>query len=312
MLFNDWSARDIQAWEYVPLGPFLGKNFGSSIWPWVVTLDALEPFRIAPLSARPGTRSPCPTWTHRPTAIRKLEPEQIRDALAALPQWTHDAARGAIRRSFVFADFGEAFAFMTRIALAAERADHHPEWFNVYNRVDMTLSTHDCQRPVATRHRHGAARRPRLCRRGALMQRQLIENVKHGLAAGAAPANTDWRIDQGWERYTAEEHATWKTLFERQTRLLLGRACDEFVAGMHALPIGARADPRLPSPVRRADAAHRLAGDRGAGAGARRGVLRAPGATGASPRATSSASRTSWTTWKSPTSSTTSSAMCRC
>jgi fumarylacetoacetase len=47
VLFNDWSARDIQQWEYVPLGPFLGKNFGSSISPWVVTLDALEPFRVA-------------------------------------------------------------------------------------------------------------------------------------------------------------------------------------------------------------------------------------------------------------------------
>lgn len=79
------------------------------------------------------------------TMILKLEPEQLRAALAALPQWTHDAARGAISRCFVFADFGAAFAFMTRIALAAERADHHPEWFNVYNRVDMTLSTHDCQ-----------------------------------------------------------------------------------------------------------------------------------------------------------------------
>lgn len=47
VLFNDWSARDIQSWEYVPLGPFLGKNFGSSMSPWVVTLDALEPFRMA-------------------------------------------------------------------------------------------------------------------------------------------------------------------------------------------------------------------------------------------------------------------------
>ena len=46
-LFNDWSARDIQKWEYVPLGPFLGKNFGSSISPWIVTLDALEPFRVS-------------------------------------------------------------------------------------------------------------------------------------------------------------------------------------------------------------------------------------------------------------------------
>ncbi|KAJ1996545.1 hypothetical protein GGI06_006732, partial [Coemansia sp. S85] len=47
VLMNDWSARDIQAWEYVPLGPFLGKNFGTTVSPWVVTMDALEPFRVA-------------------------------------------------------------------------------------------------------------------------------------------------------------------------------------------------------------------------------------------------------------------------
>ena len=76
------------------------------------------------------------------------------------------------------------------------------------------------------------------------MQRQLIESVKHGLAAGAqAPDKADWSIDQGWERYTPQEHATWKTLFERQTRLLIGRACDEFVAGMQQLPIGAEQIP---------------------------------------------------------------------
>jgi phenylalanine-4-hydroxylase len=64
--------------------------------------------------------------------------------------------------------------------------------------------------------------------------------VKHGLAAGeeARPENPDWTIDQGWEQYTAEDHATWKTLFERQTKLLPGRACDEFVQGMKDLPIG--------------------------------------------------------------------------
>jgi phenylalanine-4-hydroxylase len=73
------------------------------------------------------------------------------------------------------------------------------------------------------------------------MQRQLIENVKHGLAAGAEshPERADWTIDQGWENYSPAEHATWKTLFERQTRLLPGRACDEFVQGMRELPIGA-------------------------------------------------------------------------
>ena len=46
VVMNDWSARDIQAWEYVPLGPFLGKNFGTTISPWIVSLDALEPFRV--------------------------------------------------------------------------------------------------------------------------------------------------------------------------------------------------------------------------------------------------------------------------
>lgn len=73
------------------------------------------------------------------------------------------------------------------------------------------------------------------------MQRQLYENEKHGLAAGPTgqPERPDWTIDQGWDNYTAEEHAVWKTLYERQTRLLPGRACDEFVEGMRALPIGA-------------------------------------------------------------------------
>jgi phenylalanine-4-hydroxylase len=67
------------------------------------------------------------------------------------------------------------------------------------------------------------------------------ESTKHGLAAGAAaqPESADWTISQGWERYTAADHATWKTLFERQTKLLPGRACDEFVQGMRDLPIGA-------------------------------------------------------------------------
>ncbi|NML18693.1 phenylalanine 4-monooxygenase [Azohydromonas sp. G-1-1-14] len=65
--------------------------------------------------------------------------------------------------------------------------------------------------------------------------------ARHGLAAGEAgrPERADWTIDQGWERYTAQEHAVWKTLYERQMKLLPGRACDEFVQGMRALPIGA-------------------------------------------------------------------------
>jgi len=64
--------------------------------------------------------------------------------------------------------------------------------------------------------------------------------VRHGAAAGEAgrPERADWTVDQGWERYSAEEHAIWKTLFERQSRLLPGRACDAFVEGMRKLPIG--------------------------------------------------------------------------
>jgi 4a-hydroxytetrahydrobiopterin dehydratase len=60
-----------------------------------------------------------------------------------LPAWRPQDGRDAIKRSFRFADFSAAWAFMTRVALLAEQQDHHPEWFNVYNRVDITLSTHD-------------------------------------------------------------------------------------------------------------------------------------------------------------------------
>lgn len=65
-------------------------------------------------------------------------------ALLGLPLWQECEGRDAIRRSFSFHDFAEAFGFMTRVALAAERLNHHPEWSNVYNRVEITLSTHDC------------------------------------------------------------------------------------------------------------------------------------------------------------------------
>ena len=67
---------------------------------------------------------------------------------------------------------------------------------------------------------------------------KMRQGDKHGAAAGARPERADWTIDQGWDKYTAQEHAVWKTLFERQSRLLPGRACDEFVAGMRDLPIG--------------------------------------------------------------------------
>ncbi|MGC2854559.1 4a-hydroxytetrahydrobiopterin dehydratase [Novispirillum sp. DQ9] len=75
--------------------------------------------------------------------VQPLDAEGRRTALAELPGWRAVEDRDAIARAFRFADFAQAFAFMTRCALAAEKMDHHPEWTNVYNRVDVTLSTHD-------------------------------------------------------------------------------------------------------------------------------------------------------------------------
>jgi 4a-hydroxytetrahydrobiopterin dehydratase len=75
--------------------------------------------------------------------IKPLDTD-ARAALAQdLPQWRLVEGRDAIQRSFRFRDFSEAWGFMTRAALLAEKADHHPEWFNVYNRVDVVLTTHD-------------------------------------------------------------------------------------------------------------------------------------------------------------------------
>lgn len=78
--------------------------------------------------------------------VAALNNAQRETALAELSDWEYDSARDAISRKFKFADFTEAFAFMTRVALHAEKADHHPEWFNVYNNVDITLTTHDAKR----------------------------------------------------------------------------------------------------------------------------------------------------------------------
>jgi 4a-hydroxytetrahydrobiopterin dehydratase len=73
----------------------------------------------------------------------KLDPAARSKALATLAGWNDVEARDAITKSFKFTDFNAAFGFMTRVALLAEKMDHHPEWFNVYNRVEVTLATHD-------------------------------------------------------------------------------------------------------------------------------------------------------------------------
>ena len=75
--------------------------------------------------------------------IEALNETERAEALDGLDEWDYDEARDAITRTIVFADFVEAFGFMTQVALIAERANHHPEWKNVWNRVEILLTTHD-------------------------------------------------------------------------------------------------------------------------------------------------------------------------
>lgn len=75
--------------------------------------------------------------------VERLTADARETAMAQLADWTMASDRDAITRNFVFRNFSAAFAFMTRVAMAAEKADHHPEWTNVFNRVSITLTTHE-------------------------------------------------------------------------------------------------------------------------------------------------------------------------
>ncbi|WNO53390.1 4a-hydroxytetrahydrobiopterin dehydratase [Stakelama saccharophila] len=75
--------------------------------------------------------------------VQPLSQADREDALDGLPDWDYDDGRDAISRTFTFDDFNQAFGFMTQVALMAEKANHHPEWSNVYNRVEILLTTHD-------------------------------------------------------------------------------------------------------------------------------------------------------------------------
>ena len=77
--------------------------------------------------------------------MEKLSAEARKSALKGLPGWSEVAGREAIARTFTFKDFNEAFGFMARVALAAEKSDHHPEWRNVYKTVEVVLATHDAR-----------------------------------------------------------------------------------------------------------------------------------------------------------------------
>ena len=84
---------------------------------------------------------------HKRKMPTKLTPDERKNDLNSVLQngWAMDeSGRDAIKKKFAFQDFNQAFGFMTRVAIKANKMDHHPEWFNVYNRVEVTLSTHDC------------------------------------------------------------------------------------------------------------------------------------------------------------------------
>ena len=75
--------------------------------------------------------------------MKQLDEQQRMEAMKALPGWQHDSERDAFVREFTFRDFVTAFSFMSGVALLAEKADHHPEWSNVYDKVSILLTTHD-------------------------------------------------------------------------------------------------------------------------------------------------------------------------
>ncbi|GAO79271.1 MULTISPECIES: 4a-hydroxytetrahydrobiopterin dehydratase [unclassified Sphingopyxis] len=75
--------------------------------------------------------------------VQKLDEDARTALLARFPEWAHEPVRDAITRQFKFDDFAQAFGFMASVAIIAEKMDHHPEWSNVYNRVDILLTTHD-------------------------------------------------------------------------------------------------------------------------------------------------------------------------
>lgn len=75
--------------------------------------------------------------------VERLSPEAVEKELGSLTNWRLSDTSNAIQKTFKFQDFNEAWSFMNRVALLAEKMDHHPEWFNVYNRVEITLTTHD-------------------------------------------------------------------------------------------------------------------------------------------------------------------------
>ncbi|XP_062319951.1 pterin-4-alpha-carbinolamine dehydratase [Osmerus eperlanus] len=131
---------------YLSSGFCMGSSMGPSAL-FCSCLAVIEDY----LSAREAGReqpsvSLCTLSTSMASKIQGLSEEERGHLLPLLrnAQWVEVVERDAIYKEFLFKDFNQAFGFMSRVALQAEKMDHHPEWFNVYNKVQITLSTHDC------------------------------------------------------------------------------------------------------------------------------------------------------------------------
>ena len=124
---------------------------------------------------------------------KRLGPDALKEALTTLTGWTRVEGREAITKRYVFRDFSEAFGWMTRVALVAETMGHHPEWFNVYNRVEITLTTHDAgglsTRDVASVLERTRERMMRYLRRRGLLREEgeLIEDEARRSCAALVP-----------------------------------------------------------------------------------------------------------------------------
>ena len=118
--------------------------------------------------------------------MTKLAIDELKQALKRLPDWSLAKDREAIQRSFTFVDFDAAFAFMTRTALLAAKMDHHPEWSNVYNKVDVMLATHDDNgvTPEGYRPGHG----------DGWVRRALAVAVELSADPFCVPSETSWRL----------------------------------------------------------------------------------------------------------------------
>ncbi|KND04368.1 uncharacterized protein SPPG_00097 [Spizellomyces punctatus DAOM BR117] len=124
------------------------SSFSPSLHLAMIRLVASLPKRtlLQPTMSTMSVRTTTSSTQNAPLPVTPLTVKERTEHLSVLQGWklVNDGKRDTIQKSFRFEDFNEAFGFMTRVAMQAEKMDHHPEWFNVYNKVDITLSTHDC------------------------------------------------------------------------------------------------------------------------------------------------------------------------